>query len=126
MVIPIAEVCPNQIFHLQFCLKAGKVFIIFAPFQQCSDCSVFPFLGADVLCENDEPILDSSSQPNSDIELDEEEWVTELEETDGELMKQGLDYIPVLESEQSKTHETNRGRGHTPLDLTCSQKVGNG
>ncbi|XP_032087797.1 nuclear factor NF-kappa-B p100 subunit isoform X1 [Thamnophis elegans] len=79
--------------------------------------------GADILCENDEPILDHSSQPNSDIELDEEEWVTELGETYGELTMQGLDYIPVSESEQPKTHETNHGRGHTPLDLTCSQKV---
>uniref|UniRef100_A0A670YU36 Nuclear factor kappa B subunit 2 n=1 Tax=Pseudonaja textilis TaxID=8673 RepID=A0A670YU36_PSETE len=82
--------------------------------------------GADILCENDEPILDPSSQPNSDVELDEEEWVTETGETGGELTKQGLDYIPVLENEQSKTRETNQGRGHTPLDLTCSQKVGNG
>ncbi|KAM3835004.1 nuclear factor NF-kappa-B p100 subunit isoform 1-T1 [Vipera latastei] len=76
--------------------------------------------GADVLCENDEPVLDPSSQPNSDIELEEEEWVTELGETYGELTEQGLDYISVLESEQSKT---NQGRGHTPFDLTCSQKV---
>lgn len=81
------------------------------------------FPGADVLCENDEPVLDPSSQPNSDIELEEEEWVTELGETYGELTEQGLDYISVLESEQSKT---NQGWGHTPFDLTCSQKVGNG
>uniref|UniRef100_A0A2D4J934 RHD domain-containing protein n=2 Tax=Micrurus lemniscatus lemniscatus TaxID=129467 RepID=A0A2D4J934_MICLE len=79
--------------------------------------------GADILCENDEPILDPSSQPNSDVELDEEECVTEMGETCGELTKQGLDYIPILENEQSKTRETNQGRGHTPLDLTCSQKV---
>lgn len=85
--------------------------------------SVFPFPGADVLCENDEPVSDPSSPPNSDIELEEEEWVTELGETYGDLTEQGLDYISVLESEQSKI---NQGRGHTPFDLACSQKVGNG
>ncbi|XP_070608075.1 nuclear factor NF-kappa-B p100 subunit isoform X2 [Erythrolamprus reginae] len=79
--------------------------------------------GADVLCENDEPILDPPSQPNSDIELDEEEWDTGMGETYGEPTKPGLDYSPMLESEESKTPETDQGRGHTPLDLTCSQKV---
>ncbi|XP_063163671.1 nuclear factor NF-kappa-B p100 subunit isoform X1 [Candoia aspera] len=79
--------------------------------------------GADVLCENDEPILAPSSQPSSDVELEDEEWVTELGETCDELTEQGLDCIAELESEQSNARERNQGRGHTPFDLTCSQKV---
>ncbi|XP_053243941.1 nuclear factor NF-kappa-B p100 subunit [Podarcis raffonei] len=75
--------------------------------------------GADVLCENDEPISAPSSNPGSDVELEqeeEEEWVMELGEA---LVEPGADSVAELKSKWPE----KQGRGHTPLDLTSSQKV---
>uniref|UniRef100_A0A670HPJ4 Nuclear factor kappa B subunit 2 n=1 Tax=Podarcis muralis TaxID=64176 RepID=A0A670HPJ4_PODMU len=77
--------------------------------------------GADVLCENDEPISAPSSNPGSDVELEqeeEEEWVMELGEA---LVEPGADSVAELKSKWPD----KQGRGHTPFDLTSSQKVCN-
>ncbi|NXT87045.1 NFKB2 factor, partial [Anhinga rufa] len=76
--------------------------------------------GADVLCENDEPISPSSSEASSDTDADPEE--PELAMELGEL-------APAVEHSTNpeppaQGHVGHRQRRcHTPLDLTQSQKV---
>ncbi|XP_048360839.1 nuclear factor NF-kappa-B p100 subunit isoform X3 [Sphaerodactylus townsendi] len=70
--------------------------------------------GADILCENDEPLLAFSSDLSSDDEA-EEEWIMELEE-----LAEADEHHAGCEREAPAV---NQGRGHTPLDLTRSQKV---
>ncbi|XP_062989284.1 nuclear factor NF-kappa-B p100 subunit isoform X2 [Elgaria multicarinata webbii] len=74
--------------------------------------------GADILCENDEPILACSSNPSSDteVEQEEDEWVMEL----GEACSDEHVVGGVAESD---TFGPKRCRGHTPFDLTSSLKV---
>ncbi|KAL8186620.1 UNVERIFIED_CONTAM: Nuclear factor NF-kappa-B p100 subunit [Gekko kuhli] len=73
--------------------------------------------GADVVCENDEPVSASSSGPSSDAEVEEEEeWLMEL----GEELCTGKHHHGGWESHEPPPKP---GRGHTPLDLTRSQKV---
>nr|XP_056705480.1 nuclear factor NF-kappa-B p100 subunit [Euleptes europaea] len=76
--------------------------------------------GADVLCENDEPLSATSSDASSDAEVEEEEeeeaeWIMEL----GELAEADQPLI----GHESKAPVVQQGRGHTPLDFTRSQKV---
>ncbi|XP_053166338.1 nuclear factor NF-kappa-B p100 subunit [Hemicordylus capensis] len=82
--------------------------------------------GADILCENDEPVWTPSSDPSSDteVEQEEDEWVMELGEECSEILtEQGAGCIAELERNQPGRCGTKRCRGHTPLDLTSSQKV---
>ncbi|XP_061490633.1 nuclear factor NF-kappa-B p100 subunit [Rhineura floridana] len=82
--------------------------------------------GADILCENDEPVLAPSPIPSSDTELEqeEEEWLMELGEASSDaLAEQDADCIGELKGKQPGTCEPKQRRGHTPIDLTSSQKV---
>ncbi|XP_060096948.1 nuclear factor NF-kappa-B p100 subunit [Heteronotia binoei] len=73
--------------------------------------------GADLECENDEPVSAPSSDPSSDAEVEEEgDW----------SMEPGALGVEVGEHHrgcESKGPLKKQGRGHTPLDLTQSQKV---
>uniref|UniRef100_A0A8C0FT35 Nuclear factor kappa B subunit 2 n=1 Tax=Bubo bubo TaxID=30461 RepID=A0A8C0FT35_BUBBB len=78
--------------------------------------------GADVLCENDEPVSPSSSEASSDTDADPEEQ---------ELAMELGEPAPAMEH-SSKAELAAQGHGqaghrqrhcHTPLDLTRSQKV---
>ncbi|NXX57135.1 NFKB2 factor, partial [Scopus umbretta] len=78
--------------------------------------------GADVLCENDEPISPSSSEASSDTDADPEEQ---------ELAMELGEPVPAMER-GTKPESPMQGHGqaghrhrrcHTPLDLTRSQKV---
>ncbi|XP_042312392.1 nuclear factor NF-kappa-B p100 subunit isoform X2 [Sceloporus undulatus] len=80
--------------------------------------------GADIQCENDEPIMGTSSNSSSDTELDQEEedWAMELGDTcSSELTEQYTDHI--AESKELDPHRKKQRRGHIPFDLTSSQKV---
>ncbi|XP_066475079.1 nuclear factor NF-kappa-B p100 subunit [Tiliqua scincoides] len=82
--------------------------------------------GADILCENDEPVSAPSSNSGSDIEVEQEEedYVMELEEAcSNTLADQDADCVAELENKQPSTYGTKRGRGHTPLNLASSSKV---
>lgn len=77
--------------------------------------------GADVACENDEPVLASSSEPSSDAEVEEEEgWIMELGEPCGGALAEVDKHCVGCET---RGPIVKQGRGHTPLDLTRSQKV---
>ncbi|XP_064370014.1 nuclear factor NF-kappa-B p100 subunit isoform X2 [Dromaius novaehollandiae] len=79
--------------------------------------------GADVLCENDEPVSPSSSEASSDTDADpeEQELGMELEEpTPGTECSSDPD--PAAERAWGEARPRQR-RCHTPLDLTRSQKV---
>ncbi|NWR81872.1 NFKB2 factor, partial [Centropus unirufus] len=76
--------------------------------------SVHPSLtGADVLCENDEPVSPSSSEASSDTDADSEEQELPMECS--------IDPEPPVQHRQAQVHRQRRC--HTPLDLTRSQKV---
>ncbi|KAH0624369.1 hypothetical protein JD844_031768 [Phrynosoma platyrhinos] len=82
--------------------------------------------GADIQCENDEPIMGTSSNPSSDTELDQEEedWPMEMGDAcPSELTEQHTDHI--AEKKEPNPHRKKQRRGHIPFDLTSSQKVGN-
>ncbi|NXL07726.1 NFKB2 factor, partial [Mesembrinibis cayennensis] len=78
--------------------------------------------GADVLCENDEPISPSSSEASSDTDADpeEQELAMELEEPAPAVERGSTPEPPVQEHGQAGHRHR---RCHTPLDLTRSQKV---
>ncbi|NXE22433.1 NFKB2 factor, partial [Ardeotis kori] len=72
--------------------------------------------GADMLCENDEPISPSSSEASSDTDADPEEQ--------GEpalAVERGTNPEPPVQGHGQAVHRQRRC--HTPLDLTRSQKV---
>ncbi|XP_067156071.1 nuclear factor NF-kappa-B p100 subunit isoform X1 [Apteryx mantelli] len=79
--------------------------------------------GADVLCENDEPVSPSSSEASSDTDADpeEQELGMELEEPTPSA-EHSSDPDPTTERVCGETRPRQR-RCHTPLDLTRSQKV---
>ncbi|XP_074963692.1 nuclear factor NF-kappa-B p100 subunit isoform X2 [Phalacrocorax aristotelis] len=78
--------------------------------------------GADVLCENDEPISPSSSEASSDTDADPEEQELAMEL--GELapaVEHSTNPEPPAQGHGQAGHRHRRC--HTPLDLTRSQKV---
>ncbi|XP_064000895.1 nuclear factor NF-kappa-B p100 subunit isoform X3 [Pogoniulus pusillus] len=78
--------------------------------------------GADVLCENDEPVSPSSSEASSDTDADPEEQ--ELAMQLGELataVEHSINLKPRAHGQLQTGHRQHRC--HTPLDLTRSQKV---
>ncbi|NWI30991.1 NFKB2 factor, partial [Sula dactylatra] len=78
--------------------------------------------GADVLCENDEPISPSSSEASSDTDTDPEEQELAMEL--GELapaVEHSTNPEPPAQGHGQAGHRQRRC--HTPLDLTRSQKV---
>ncbi|NXY67081.1 NFKB2 factor, partial [Glareola pratincola] len=73
--------------------------------------------GADILCENDEPVSPSSSEASSDTDADPEEQ---------ELAMELGEPAPAMEcstSPEPPAQGHRQRRCHTPLDLTQSQKV---
>ncbi|NXN92451.1 NFKB2 factor, partial [Rhinopomastus cyanomelas] len=74
--------------------------------------------GADVLCENDEPVSPSSSEASSDTDADpeEQELAMELGDPSGERSPK-----PAVQRQGQAGHRQRHC--HTPLDLTRSQKV---
>ncbi|KFO92924.1 Nuclear factor NF-kappa-B p100 subunit, partial [Buceros rhinoceros silvestris] len=76
--------------------------------------------GADVLCENDEPVSPSSSEASSDTDADpeEQELAMELEEP---AMEHGTNPTAPAHGQGQAGHRQRHC--HTPLDLTRSQKV---
>ncbi|NWQ95298.1 NFKB2 factor, partial [Burhinus bistriatus] len=78
--------------------------------------------GADVLCENDEPVSPSSSEASSDTDADseEQELAMELGEP-APAMEHGTNPEPPAQGHGQAGHKQRRC--HTPLDLTRSQKV---
>ncbi|NXG76619.1 NFKB2 factor, partial [Baryphthengus martii] len=77
--------------------------------------------GADVLCENDEPVSPSSSEASSDTDADPEEQELAMELGEPALaMKHGTTPTPLHGQGQAGHRQR---RCHTPLDLTRSQKV---
>ncbi|XP_059585665.1 nuclear factor NF-kappa-B p100 subunit [Alligator mississippiensis] len=87
--------------------------------------------GADVLCENDEPVSPSpsSSEASSDVDTDpeEQEGHMELGEADTAMLRDLDDMdLGVTAGKRSKEAGASGAklrRRHTPLDLTRSQKV---
>ncbi|NWI18138.1 NFKB2 factor, partial [Crypturellus soui] len=79
--------------------------------------------GADVSCENDEPVSPSSSEASSDTDAgaEEQEMDMELEELTPSV-DHSLAPDPSPEHACGEARPTQR-RCHTPLDLTRSQKV---
>ncbi|NXA54635.1 NFKB2 factor, partial [Nothocercus julius] len=79
--------------------------------------------GADVSCENDEPVSPSSSEASSDTDADpeEQELGMELEEA-APRVERSSDAAPGAAHACGEARPTQR-RCHTPLDLTRSQKV---
>ncbi|XP_062436145.1 nuclear factor NF-kappa-B p100 subunit isoform X2 [Rhea pennata] len=79
--------------------------------------------GADVWCENDEPVSPSSSEASSDTDTDpeEQELGMELEEPTSRA-ERSSDPNPAAERARGEARPGQR-RCHTPLDLTRSQKV---
>nr|XP_008112430.1 PREDICTED: LOW QUALITY PROTEIN: nuclear factor NF-kappa-B p100 subunit [Anolis carolinensis] len=76
--------------------------------------------GADIHCENDEPMTATSSNSSSDTEL-EEDWVMELED---EFSSQFIERdVGLIGDHKEPTPCKRQQRGHIPLDLTTSQKV---
>ncbi|KAM9549859.1 nuclear factor NF-kappa-B p100 subunit isoform 1-T1 [Guaruba guarouba] len=78
--------------------------------------------GADVLCENDEPVSPSSSEASSDTDADSEEpeQGMELEELPP-AVEHSTDPEPPVQGHGQAGHRLRRC--HAPLDLTRSQKV---
>ncbi|NXI49398.1 NFKB2 factor, partial [Chloroceryle aenea] len=78
--------------------------------------------GADVLCENDEPMSPSSSEASSDTDADPEEQELPMELGEPALaMERGTSPKPPVYGHRQAGHRQRRC--HTPLDLTRSQKV---
>ncbi|XP_054687444.1 nuclear factor NF-kappa-B p100 subunit isoform X2 [Grus americana] len=78
--------------------------------------------GADVLCENDEPVSPSSSEASSDTDADPEEQELAMELGEPALaMERGTNPEPPAQGHGQAGHR--QCRCHTPLDLTRSQKV---
>ncbi|XP_030344505.1 nuclear factor NF-kappa-B p100 subunit isoform X2 [Strigops habroptila] len=78
--------------------------------------------GADVLCENDEPVSPSSSEASSDTDADSEEQEQAMEL--GELppaVEHSSNPEPPVQGHGQAGHRLRRC--HAPLDLTRSQKV---
>ncbi|KAF1617162.1 UNVERIFIED_CONTAM: hypothetical protein FQV16_0012909, partial [Eudyptes robustus] len=78
--------------------------------------------GADMMCENDEPISPSSSEASSDTDADpeEQELAMELGEP-APAVEHGPNPKPPVQGHGQAGHRQHRC--HTPLDLTRSQKV---
>ncbi|KAF1665296.1 hypothetical protein FQA23_0011797, partial [Aptenodytes patagonicus] len=78
--------------------------------------------GADMMCENDEPISPSSSEASSDTDADpeEQELAMELGEP-APAVVHGTNPKPPAQGHGQAGHRQHRC--HTPLDLTRSQKV---
>uniref|UniRef100_A0A663LUI6 Nuclear factor kappa B subunit 2 n=1 Tax=Athene cunicularia TaxID=194338 RepID=A0A663LUI6_ATHCN len=78
--------------------------------------------GADVLCENDEPMSPSSSEASSDTDADpeEQELAMELGEP-APAMEHSTNSEPAAQGHGQTGHRQRHC--HTPLDLTRSQKV---
>ncbi|NXG85186.1 NFKB2 factor, partial [Stercorarius parasiticus] len=78
--------------------------------------------GADMLCENDEPVSPSSSEASSDTDADseEQELAMELGEP-APALECGTSPEPPTQGHGQAGHRQRRC--HTPLDLTRSQKV---
>ncbi|NXW39812.1 NFKB2 factor, partial [Nyctiprogne leucopyga] len=78
--------------------------------------------GADVLCENDEPVSPSSSEASSDTDADpeEQELAMELGEP-APAMEGHTNPKPPAQGHRQAGHRQRHC--HTPLDLTRSQKV---
>ncbi|KAF1408429.1 hypothetical protein FQV22_0002403, partial [Spheniscus magellanicus] len=78
--------------------------------------------GADMMCENDEPISPSSSEASSDTDADpeEQELAMELGEP-APAVEHGTNPKPPAQGHGQAGHRQHRC--HTPLDLTRSQKV---
>ncbi|NXV77119.1 NFKB2 factor, partial [Atlantisia rogersi] len=78
--------------------------------------------GADVLCENDEPVSPSSSEASSDTDADpeEQELAMELGEPAADVDRVTNPEPPAQEHGQARHRQC---RCHTALDLTRSQKV---
>ncbi|XP_074686876.1 nuclear factor NF-kappa-B p100 subunit isoform X2 [Strix aluco] len=78
--------------------------------------------GADVLCENDEPVSPSSSEASSDTDTDpeEQELAMELGEP-APAMEHSTNPEPAAQGHGQAGHRQRHC--HTPLDLTRSQKV---
>uniref|UniRef100_A0A803TUL9 Nuclear factor kappa B subunit 2 n=1 Tax=Anolis carolinensis TaxID=28377 RepID=A0A803TUL9_ANOCA len=71
--------------------------------------------GADIHCENDEPMTATSSNSSSDTEL-EEDWVMELED---EFSSQFIERdVGLIGDHKEPTPCKRQQRGHIPLDLT--------
>ncbi|NXJ90685.1 NFKB2 factor, partial [Corythaixoides concolor] len=78
--------------------------------------------GADVLCENDEPVSPSSSEASSDTDADPEEQELAMELGEPALaMEGGTNPEPPAQGHGQAGYRQRRC--HTPLDLTRSQKV---
>ncbi|NXD75533.1 NFKB2 factor, partial [Halcyon senegalensis] len=78
--------------------------------------------GADVLCENDEPVSPSSSEASSDTDADSEEQELAMELGEPALaMERSTSPKPPVYGHGQAGHRQRRC--HTPLDLTRSQKV---
>ncbi|KAM7102034.1 nuclear factor NF-kappa-B p100 subunit isoform 1-T1 [Ciconia maguari] len=78
--------------------------------------------GADVLCENDEPISPSSSEASSDTDADPEEQEVAMELGEPALAaERGTNPEPPVQVHGQAGHRQRRC--HMPLDLTRSQKV---
>nr|XP_060625206.1 nuclear factor NF-kappa-B p100 subunit [Anolis sagrei ordinatus] len=77
--------------------------------------------GADIHCENGEPMTATSSNSSSDTEL-EEDWAMELEdEFSSHFIERDVGRHP--EQEEPTPCRKRQRRGHIPFDLTTSQKV---
>ncbi|NXJ77391.1 NFKB2 factor, partial [Trogon melanurus] len=78
--------------------------------------------GADVLCENDEPVSPSSSESSSDTDPDSEEQELAMEVGEPALaVEHGTN--PECTVQGHGQAGNRQRRCHTPLDLTRSQKV---
>ncbi|KFQ14452.1 Nuclear factor NF-kappa-B p100 subunit, partial [Leptosomus discolor] len=78
--------------------------------------------GADVLCENDEPVSPSSSEASSDTDADPEEQDLAMELGEpSPATERSTNPEPPAQGHGQAGHRQRRC--HTPLDLTRSQKV---
>ncbi|NXH14230.1 NFKB2 factor, partial [Bucco capensis] len=76
--------------------------------------------GADVLCENDEPVSPSSSEASSEADAEEQELAMELGDLEPAVEHRSKPKPPAHEQREAGHRQH---RCHTPLDLTQSQKV---
>ncbi|XP_054019271.1 nuclear factor NF-kappa-B p100 subunit [Dryobates pubescens] len=77
--------------------------------------------GADVLCENDEPVSPSSSEASSDTDADPEEQEVAMQLGELATAVEHSNPKPLTHGQLQAGHRQHRC--HTPLDLTRSQKV---
>ncbi|NXG42683.1 NFKB2 factor, partial [Psilopogon haemacephalus] len=78
--------------------------------------------GADVLCENDEPVSPSSSEASSDTDADPEEQELAMQVGDlATAVEHSVNPKPLTHGQLQAGHREHRC--HTALDLTHSQKV---